>query len=243
MHAGQDDEAMTLLKRINSIPSHLLVPYSATEAPSPLGAHCRIHEYSSTGEKVTIWVSQAITRDTMNITIFEGWRVVVQVPIPDWTAMTYDADDVKRAALIGMGKQLVGDRSIFVAIDVPLPEEADEDKENKAPPLVEVEEIRPNAPEPLSPMSSMYSFSTIAATAEDGHEALEEPRIFDDSSLGCGAPTIPRTPTDVSPHGFHDVRNVVRSPLLVRRAWWRRIRMPRVPRTIPRIYRWVRAVL
>ncbi|KAG8914165.1 hypothetical protein FRC00_000729 [Tulasnella sp. 408] len=72
----------------------------------------------SAEDKIAIWVSLSPCRGHMNITLFEGWRIVVQVPVRDWEDKVYNADDVKRAAMICMGRQLMGEKIICVPIDI-----------------------------------------------------------------------------------------------------------------------------
>ncbi|KAG8948246.1 hypothetical protein FRC04_009884 [Tulasnella sp. 424] len=73
---------------------------------------------TSSADPIAIWVSLSPCRGHMNITLFEGWRIVVQVPVRDWEDRVYTADDVKRAAMICMGRQLMGEKIICVPIDV-----------------------------------------------------------------------------------------------------------------------------
>ncbi|KAG9019574.1 hypothetical protein FRB90_000482 [Tulasnella sp. 427] len=73
---------------------------------------------SNSVPEIAIWVSLSPCRENMNITLFEGWRIVVQVPLGDWESQFYTSDDVKRAALICMGRQLLGEKIICVPIDV-----------------------------------------------------------------------------------------------------------------------------
>lgn len=168
--------------------------------------------------KIAIWVSLSPCRGHMNITLFEGWRIVVQVPVRDWEDKVYNADDVKRAAMICMGRQLMGEKIICVPIDIKWDFDSGESGEDvtsdtyegeRRRSLTQIEESsfrpsmdssnsrsqaihtrRPSAPEPYTP---------DASTAENGHSPLE-PRLQSSSSASLTTPPgqLTATPATVS---------------------------------------------
>lgn len=113
---------------INKLPSFLLEPYNTeidfadpSSSTSPR-VHCRTYLDPETLTRTTVWISQSHDRQCQNMTIFDGWRICVQVPNEDWVAGTFTGEDVRRAALLCMGRQYVSEKiaekpaSCFVSV-------------------------------------------------------------------------------------------------------------------------------
>ncbi|KAG9046044.1 hypothetical protein FS837_005164 [Tulasnella sp. UAMH 9824] len=176
----------------------------------------------SAGDRIAIWVSLSPCRGHMNITLFEGWRIVVQVPVRDWEDKVYNADDVKRAAMICMGRQLMGEKIICVPIDIKWDfesGEADEDvtsniyEGERRRSLTQIEGYEDSSFRPSMDSSNSRSQAAIhtrrpsapepytpdASTAENGHSPLE-PRLQSSSSASLATPSgqLTATPAAVS---------------------------------------------
>lgn len=158
----------------------------------------------SAEDKIAIWVSLSPCRGHMNITLFEGWRIVVKVPVRDWEDKVYNADDVKRAAMICMGRQLMGEKIICVPIDIKWDFGRDEEDSDVNSDIYEgerrssqmqTEDFEDSSFRPSIDSSNSQSqvaihtrrpsapepYTPDASTAENGHSPLE-PRLLASSS-------------------------------------------------------------
>lgn len=223
-------DVLAALIGISNIPEHLLEPCDSddshiSDSPPAPAIHCRVAINPETEERSTVWISRSHDRQSQNITIFDGWRICVQVPVADWVDHTYTAEDVRRAALLCMGRQYLKDGNDGIGgVTVSIKEGAEVDTMDPEamtrptliiPPFEASSRptsslLRPGAPEPLTP----------AGTAENGHEPLES--SDEEPSVSPPDPTrflvLSRSDTD----GFRQIDVVP-----PRIAWWRRVRVPR----------------
>jgi len=212
-----------VLRRIQVIPDDLVRPYNTSFPPSPLGAHCRGASESSASSILcpgppSVWVATSASRDTMNITIFEGWSVTVRVPVTEWRNQSWTSADVKRAAMFCIGRQLMGYAGNSVRIDA------------------EEEFMEPAAIE--SPPSS-------ASDHQHVHMEDELTSQLDDDRPAAPEPFTPQSATEDGAADGHDREVLYReimlvSPLFPPRPWWRRMRIATTLDSIPRIFRWLR---
>lgn len=215
-----------------------------------------------------IWVGLGNERETMNITIFQGWRVVVKIPVDEWDDCVHSPEDVKRAAMVCMGRQLLGEHCPSVGIEAaydlgePLDANLDlhyeEQHGQESGPEEELEakpaeglgvdfgfeddgllRPRPVAPEPYTPEQ----------TADHGHDAVFTPLVLSDNegseaSPTCPAPFFSPLPPQQQP-AYQVAISPSPSPLLYRDSLWRRIklrlRVAPLVGTLVRICRWRRA--
>ncbi|KAG9014639.1 hypothetical protein FRB94_011817 [Tulasnella sp. JGI-2019a] len=211
LRESNSSDVLAALIGINSLPSHLLEPYDGPDdgVRSSPGIHCRVAVDSETNHRTTVWISKSYDRTCQNITIFDGWRICVQIPTADWSNRTYNSEDVRRAALLCMGRQYLS--------------ESAEGEEGPGPSFINVKEgadldiTDPNAimdrrrvaraappPQTSSSWSSTPNLSiqipfhhevgafSSAHTAEHGHEDLRGGQ----SAVGPSAsPCSPDTPT------------------------------------------------
>ena len=93
-----------VLDLIEALPSQVLEPYQSH--PRGIGTFCRRDPKRE--NRILVWISPGEDRSTINMVIFDGWRIVLCVPVDIWDAKTCDADDVRRAARAFVQWELMG---------------------------------------------------------------------------------------------------------------------------------------
>ncbi|KAG8856018.1 hypothetical protein FRB96_006585 [Tulasnella sp. 330] len=185
---SDSSDVLAALVGISSLPSHLLEPYDNPNdyVGSSPGIYCRVGFDGETNNRTTVWISKSHNRLCQNITIFDGWRICVQVPTADWANRTYTTEDVRRAALLCMGRQYLSESSGegFGCCFINVKEGADAaamDPDAVKPARRDVFVIPSSPPPTVSTRSSVPTLSlqipshppagtSSAHTAENGHE-------------------------------------------------------------------------
>ncbi|KAG8929324.1 hypothetical protein FRC02_005744 [Tulasnella sp. 418] len=147
----------------------------------PPKMYCRVDVDEATGLRTTAWIALSRDRESMTITIFDGWKLCVNIPLDDWNNRVCTSEDVRRAAMTCIGKQLLGEETISVTVARPLVEEEPIVEEEFVEQIVEQE--RPSAPEPITPITPNPEPVTSTSPVQCHSFRYPSPPMFDSLHL------------------------------------------------------------